>query len=150
MPDAISLDPDTSLAENQIGVLLANGDGSFTPAAALSFPAPVSDAFIADFDGDGYGDLSVVASLPFQSGQLFVLLGNGDGTFHAPIVYDTGIQPSAVVAARFDANATLDRAVAHQADNGEVIVGLFSLSLARDHTAADGFLPTPSIMPHPG
>ena len=125
VPDAISLDPDASLTANQIGVLLANGDGSFTPAAALSFPVPVSDASIADLNGDGFGDLAVLAGTPYLQGQLFILLGNGDGTFHAPIVYDTRVQPGAVVAARFDGNATLDLVVGQSADDGSGVAGLF-------------------------
>ena len=122
--DAISVDPDTSLTTNQLGVLLGNGDGTFTPAAPLSFPVPVADAVLADFDGDGHADLAVVGSLPFQTGQLFVLHGNGNGTFGSPIVYETQAQPSAIVAGVFANGAPFDLVVGTSVDSGTGVVGL--------------------------
>jgi hypothetical protein len=42
---------------------------------------------VADFNGDGYLDLAVAAHV---TGQVSVLLGNGDGTFRRPVLYKAG------------------------------------------------------------
>jgi Bacterial Ig-like domain (group 3)/FG-GAP-like repeat/FG-GAP repeat len=67
---------------------LGNGDGTFKTATQLnisgsSFPAGVA---IADINSDGKPD---VVLTDFQTGNLLVLLGNGDGTFQNPIVTQT-------------------------------------------------------------
>ena len=76
-----------------IEVLLGNGDGTFQ--AALSFdtgvPAPLRpngkrSLAIGDFNGDGSQDL-VATNV---AGSVSVLLGNGNGTFRAPLIFDTG------------------------------------------------------------
>jgi hypothetical protein len=40
-----------------------------------------------------------------------VLLGNGDGTFRAPVAYDAGVRPYAVVSGDFNGDGVLDLAV---------------------------------------
>jgi hypothetical protein len=75
-----------------VTVLLGNGDGTFT-ASAASPTGVIEDAAIAvaDFNGDGKLDLAVggpslaTNSSDYDSGTVTVLLGNGDGTFKAPV-----------------------------------------------------------------
>ena len=69
-------------------------DPSFAPQMTYAVSAPVWIAS-ADLNGDGYADLVVTGAF---SG-VFVLLGNGDGTFAAPVSYATGMDPSSVVVA---------------------------------------------------
>ena len=64
-------------------VLLGNGNGTFTTGTTLS-NVP---SFVADFNGDGIPDVLAFS----QSGNLFVYLGNGDGTFQAPVETYTGV-----------------------------------------------------------
>ena len=72
-------------------VFLGNGDGTFRggssygPAAPFQATGPVA---VADLNGDGNLDLAVVAgSNPLNGPDVYVLLGNGDGTFRAPVSY---------------------------------------------------------------
>ncbi len=78
-----------------------------------SFDAGTSAFAVAtgDFNGDGKLDV-VVANA--SSNNVSVLLGNGDGTFQAPVDYPTGSQPSSVAVGDFNGDGKLDLAVANQ------------------------------------
>ena len=55
---------------------------------------------VADLNGDGKLDVVVVdrgGSVCCSNGYVGVLLGNGDGTFAAPVTYPTGIAPVALL-----------------------------------------------------
>ena len=76
-----------------VTVLLGNGDGTFQPP--LGFSSGATDATwvaVGDVNGDGEPDLVVANeySLPTYFGAVGVLLGNGDGTFQAPVTYSSG------------------------------------------------------------
>jgi hypothetical protein len=73
--------------DNTVSVLLGKGDGTFQPARTFATgPNPWSVA-VGDFNGDGKLDI-VTANRGYSTGTLntlSVLLGNGDGTFQAPL-----------------------------------------------------------------
>jgi hypothetical protein len=88
----------------EILVYLGAGDGSF--GTAIESSAPFSPApFIATghFDADANLDVAVPTF-----GQIAVLLGNGDGTFQAPVYYDAGQNPTGLVAADLTGDGKLD------------------------------------------
>jgi len=62
-----------------------------------------------DFNSDGTLDLAVVN---FSAATVSVLLGKGDGTFHAAVGYPTGPDPAAIITGHFDGDPYLDLAVA--------------------------------------
>lgn len=76
-----------AVGASTIYVLLNNGDGTFGApvSTAISTNAPGAIA-IGDFNGDGKADISLPVAAP-QNGYsaVSILLGNGDGTFQAPI-----------------------------------------------------------------
>jgi len=71
-----------------VSVFLGNPDGTLQPAVNLPVGvmngAQPYSAAIADFDGDGNNDLAVAEE---TSGNIFVRLGHGDGTFGAEAPY---------------------------------------------------------------
>jgi Bacterial Ig-like domain (group 3)/FG-GAP-like repeat/FG-GAP repeat len=83
-----------------VGVYLGNGDGTFQgPNFVGSGGWDADGVVVADVNGDGKPDLVVLnecnlAPAPFYSdcstGAVAVFLGNGDGTFQAPVIYSSG------------------------------------------------------------
>jgi hypothetical protein len=72
-------------SDSTISVLLGKGDGTFRPSlTSPGVASPVSVA-VGDFRGNGKQDLAVSQSLSSFQTAVSVLLGNGDGTFAAPI-----------------------------------------------------------------
>jgi hypothetical protein len=84
IPDLVA----ASYPNNQVAVLLGNGDGTFQNPMYYSVgsgQAPWS-IVLADFDGDGNLD----AATSNNSGDVSVLLGNGDGSFQRGQTYSAG------------------------------------------------------------
>jgi hypothetical protein len=73
--------------DSSLSVLVGNGDGTFQPESVISGEVGSNPTLIGthDFNGDGKPDLIVFAGdgEASVSGQVTVLLGNGDGTFQS-------------------------------------------------------------------
>ncbi|MGO9541545.1 MAG: FG-GAP-like repeat-containing protein [Terriglobales bacterium] len=109
--DIIALDP----SKQGVDVFLGNGDGTFVgPTAVVGVPySGYSGAITAgDVNHDGKPDL-VVASNSNLDG-IYVLLGNGDGTFQAPVFYVQGSNSGALAVA-------IGQLI--KGDNGDVVMG---------------------------
>ncbi|MGA2001938.1 MAG: FG-GAP-like repeat-containing protein [Terriglobales bacterium] len=78
-----------------VGVLLGNGDGTFqAPVSYSSGGWDINSVAIGDVNGDGKPDIVVANFCQNMNGgwcgwpgSVAVLLGNGDGTFQAPVIY---------------------------------------------------------------
>ena len=104
-----------------VTILFAKGDGTFTtgptvqPAAVQSYPTMTG----GDFNGDGKPDLAILSYNGSTTSYITVLLGNGDGTFAAPLtgqVYNQGSVGGDVIlgtlaAADFNGDGKSDLAV---------------------------------------
>lgn len=92
-------------------VLLGKGDGTFQPALLVNAgdsSAAFPTAIVAnDFNGDGKVDLAVTTS----DSNLSVLLGNGDGTFQAPVFYPGGATPTSIAAGDLRNSGKVDLAI---------------------------------------
>jgi hypothetical protein len=80
-----------------------------SPFAAGGEPYGVATG---DFNGDGFLD---VVTENYGAGTVSVLLGNGDGTFQAPVTYGVGALPERVLVADFNADGKSDLVVANTA-----------------------------------
>jgi hypothetical protein len=96
------------------------GDGVFGPAMRFKVGTEPRSLAIGDFDLDGGADLAVANA---TSGDVSLLLGNGDGTFRGGPISLVGGRPVSVVTGRFGGEA-LDIAVADaDADAVSVWIG---------------------------
>jgi hypothetical protein len=101
-----------NFGSNDVSVLLGNGDGTFQPQQRFAAGGYPSDLVAGDFNGDGRLDLAVSgADASTFAGEVFALLGNGDGTFQPAVDYVVGFFPWAIVAGDFVGNDHLDLAV---------------------------------------
>jgi len=66
-----------------------------------------------DFNGDGVPDLATVGSFNTVS----VLLGNGDGSFQAPLIFTAGRNPFSVAVGDFNGDGRLDLVTANISSN---------------------------------
>lgn len=121
--------PDVVAINGGVDVLLGNGDGTFQDKVSYSSGVcGYASVAIGDVNGDGKPDL-VVAGMSVDQcsgpadGEASVLLGNGDGTFQAPIIYksggiNTGARiTSSVALADLNGDGHLDVVVANDASN---------------------------------
>jgi FG-GAP-like repeat len=104
---------------NSVSVLLGNANGTFANAVSYGGVGTgtgigVASVAVGDFNGDGKPDLAVAA---FNNNGVFVLLGNGDGTFATNAGYFAGSGPSSVTVGDFNGDGKPDLAVADQSSN---------------------------------
>jgi len=102
----------TEIPDSRVWIMLGNGDGTFQTAKAYvgSNVAIVRGVAAGDLNKDGKIDLAV-ASSDSDGFAVNILLGNGDGTFGAPLAYAAGPFPTAVAVGDFNRDGNADLAV---------------------------------------
>jgi len=106
-----------------VGVLLGNGNGTFKPFIATTAGPQGGSIAVGDFNGDGKLDVAIA---DYQSPSLGVdiMLGNGNGTFRAPVSYATAGDPVMVVVADFNGDGNLDLATVNtESETISVLLG---------------------------
>jgi VCBS repeat protein len=101
------------LHPNQCGtsVMLDNGSGGYQSSTLIS---DIPGATAADVNGDDKLDL---AGRTPDGSQLALLLGNGDGTFQAPLTFPAGTNPEIGVLADVDRDKAPDLIVINASSN---------------------------------
>ncbi len=116
--------PDLAIAggaANTLSVLLGNGDGTFTaaPGSPIALQSNVIGVAVGDFNNDG--KLDIVATC-YGSGTMATLLGNGDGTYRAPVYVSVGYSAEAIAVGDLNHDGNLDVAIANQVFNRVLVL----------------------------
>jgi len=110
-----------------VGVLSGKGDGTFATAVTYSSGGYSPGAIaVGDVNGDGRPDLVVAhcGAVSCGAGNVGVLLGNGDGTFAAAVVFGSaGFYPDGVAIADVNGDGKADVLVANSSTSLSVNAG---------------------------
>ncbi len=91
----------------------------FTTAVNYAAGTSPISIVVADFNGDGKPDLAIA---DFNSGDVSILLGNGNGTFQTAVSYGAGTRPISIATGDFNGDGILDLAIANNASSGTVSI----------------------------
>ncbi|MFP5278019.1 MAG: FG-GAP-like repeat-containing protein [Acidobacteriota bacterium] len=118
---AVASEGSTKSPDSGVAISLGKGDGTFTQAngSPIFLGQSLSAIVAADFNGDGKLDLAVTDS---GANAVYILLGNGDGTFQSPIKIAVGSNPQAITIGDFNNDGKLDLAVANDGDNSVTLL----------------------------
>jgi hypothetical protein len=101
-----------------VDVILGNGNGTFqAPSTPATIGVEPNSAVAADLNGDGKLDL-VVSNAISAENTVYVLLGNGNGTFQTPTSYSVGQDIESMAVADFNEDGLLDLALANTGTGG--------------------------------
>jgi hypothetical protein len=125
--DIVALTTDPSSGAGTAAFIAGTGYGTFGAPAAFNANQTPFGAVVADFNGDGNLDLGLTAGLNSDGAvtPVFeVLLGNGNGTFGAPLTntvpYNPStppIPPDGLAAGDFNRDGIVDVVTANDLDN---------------------------------
>lgn len=106
-------------ASTQVTTALNNGSGQFGNVATRTIATNLTDGLVADVTGDGRPDLALAGARATHSGTtgIFILPGNAGG-LAAPIVDETEQTPTAITAADYDRDGSIDVATTFLIDVG--------------------------------
>jgi hypothetical protein len=93
-----------------VSILLAMPDGGFAAPVSVALPFAPTIVVLTGVDDDELVDLLVLGTLPppAHNSSVAVLLGNGDGSFGAPQIIDTGAVSSSMSIADMDSDDAVD------------------------------------------
>jgi hypothetical protein len=127
---------------SSVAILLGNGSGSFSAARSYAAPGPVTYVAVADLRGTGVEDLLTTATAQDTSKatpeRMYLLSGNGNGTFNAPEAFMVGSNPYWIVIGDFNQDGAQDVAVSSWFGSSTVVVFLNQRGTRLSLTASAG------------
>ena len=102
-----------------ISIFLDFNESGFTQSTVVQLGASPTDIKLADMDSDGDLDILVATQIGSQTGQIRILLNDGNGQFTlGPTNGSGGKRPVSLVTGDFNRDQILDIAIANQGDFG--------------------------------
>jgi len=112
----------TNQFDNTVSILLGNGDGTLGAPQTIPVAQSPEALAVADLNGDGIPDL-VVGNAASISNNIYVLLGNGDGTFQPAIILTGVNEPHAIAVGDFNGDGIPDLIVAGAGGSNGIYLG---------------------------
>jgi hypothetical protein len=108
-----------------VSVLLGNGDGTYQARTDIEIGVKPYDLIVADVNGDGNPDILTADQSVGYQGSVSVLLGNGNGTFQAPLTTSVPDLPDSVALGDVNGDGKLDLLTSENAGLATSVVHLF-------------------------
>ena len=111
----------TSALNNNVSILLGNGNGTFQAAVNYAVGSNPISVAVGHFNADSSPDLAVTNE---SSNNVSILLGNANGTFQVAVNYAVGTRPNSVAVGDFNADGSSDLAVTNfTGDSTSILLG---------------------------
>ena len=114
----------SNLSDGTISILLGNGDGTFKPRQPVVLPDSVRPYWLVAADLRNIGTIDLVVPDSGASNNIYVLLGNGDGSFRPPVGYTVDAGPYGVSVGDMNGDGVLDLVVPNTAENEDAQVSV--------------------------
>lgn len=129
--------------DGTLSILFGNGDGTFQSQQIVSLPGSVSPYWLASADLRNSGTVDLVVPDVGSSNKVYVLLGNGDGSFAPAVGYTVDAAPDGVSVGDINGDGIVDLVVPNTGgEQVSVLLGDGTGSFAPKTDYAVGHNPT--------
>lgn len=106
-----------NLNGNSITLLLNNGAGTFSTTTTFTYVPSPWQVVAADYNGDGKLDIAAGGNGGGSNSGAYIFLGNGAGSFAAPILFASDADPRSICTGDFNNDSKPDLATGNRASN---------------------------------
>jgi hypothetical protein len=131
----------SNTSDGTVSILLGNGDGTLQSQQTISLPDSARPYWLVSADLRNIGTLDLVVPDRGVSNQIYVLLGNGDGSFQPAVGYAVDGGPYGVSVGDMNGDGIRDLVVPDTAEGAQVSVllgdGNGTFATRTDYTVGD-------------